>query len=154
MKHLTALTLGLTLLAAPLLAEGHATGDAANGEKVFSKCKSCHMIASAEETIFKGGNVGPNLYGVYTRVAGTQADYTKYGDSLVATGAAGLAWNEDDFVSYVADPKGFLTEYLDDRKARSNMSFKLKDEDDAKDVWAYLVSVGPEVEAAPAAASN
>lgn len=154
MKHLTALTLGLTLLASPLLADGHATGDAAKGEKVFSKCKACHMVASADETIVKGGNVGPNLYGVYTRVAGTQADYSKYGDSIVAAGTAGLAWNEDDFLTYVADPKGFLAKYLNDKKARSNMAFKLKSEDDAKNVWAYLVSVGPEVEAAPAAASN
>jgi cytochrome c len=25
------------------------------------------------------------------------------------------------------------------------MSYRLRDEEDAKDVWAYLVSVGPEV---------
>ena len=35
----------------------------------------------------------------------------------------------------------YLKEKLDDSKARSKMSFKLKKEEDAKDIWAYLVSV-------------
>jgi len=32
---------------------------------------------------------------------------------------------------------------MDDKKAKSKMSFKLKKEKDAANVWAYLVSVGP-----------
>lgn len=143
MKHLKTLVLGMSLLAGPLLAEGHATGDAAAGEKVFMKCKACHSIASADETIVRGGVIGPNLYGVYDRQAGTQADFAKYGDSIVAAGVGGLKWNEADFLSYVADPKAFLADKLGDKKARSNMAFKLKDAEDAANVWAYIVSVGP-----------
>jgi len=48
-------------------------------------------------------------------------------------------------MSYVADPKKFLAVYLDDKQAKSKMGFKLKKVDDARDIWAYLVSVGPEV---------
>lgn len=143
MKHLKTLVLGMSLIAGPLLAEGHATGDAAAGEKVFAKCKACHSIASADETIVRGGVIGPNLYGLYDRQVGAQADFGKYGDSIVAVGDAGLKWNEADFVSYVADPKAFLAEKLDDKKARSKMAFKLKGEEDAANVWAYIVSVGP-----------
>lgn len=145
MKSITAAALGLAFLAVPAFADGHASGDAEAGEKVFKKCKSCHAVVDAEgEAVVKGGKTGPNLYGLYTRVAGTQEDFSKYGDSLVAAGEAGLEWNEADFVTYVADPKDFLKEYLDDSKAKSKMAFKLKDEEDAANVWAYLVSVGPQ----------
>jgi len=135
----------LCLGAGPLMAEGHATGDAEAGEKVFRKCKSCHMITDDEgNDIQKGGRTGPNLYGIYNRVAGSVEDF-RYGDSIVEAGEAGLAWNEEHFVGYVADPKGYLAEYLDTNRAKSKMSYRLRDEEDAKDVWAYLVSVGPEV---------
>lgn len=144
MKLFAATALGIALLSAPAFAEGHATGDAAAGEKVFGKCKACHMISDADgNDIVKGGRTGPNLYGVYQRVAGS-ADF-KYGDSIVAAGEAGLVWDEAAFVSYVADPKAFLAETLDDKGAKSKMSFKLRKEEEAKNVWAYLVSVGPEV---------
>jgi len=142
MKHFTALTLGLALLGAPAFADGHASGDAEAGEKVFRKCKSCHQIVSNDgEAIVKGGKSGPNLFGLNERVAGSLDDF-KYGESIVAAGQAGLVWNEADFVAYVADPKEFLATKLDETSAKSKMSFKLKDETDAADVWAYLVSVG------------
>ncbi|MFT6677086.1 MAG: cytochrome c [Sulfitobacter sp.] len=146
MRHFNWMALGFSVLAGPVFAQGHATGDAAAGEKVFRKCKSCHSVIDTEgEAIAKGGRSAPNLYGVFGRTAGTESGFAKkYGDSLVAAGAAGLQWNEADFVKFVADTKSFLKDYLDDGKARSKMSFKLKDADAAKDVWAYLVSIGPE----------
>lgn len=152
MKTLKIAAVTLGLMTGGAWADGHATGDAAEGEKVFKKCKACHSIIDAEgEVIEKGGKNGPNLYGIYTRVAGTDEEFgKKYKDDLVAAGAAGLEWNEADFVSYVSDPRAFLREYLDDKKAKSGMSFKLKKEDDQANVWAYLVSVGPEVEAGAA----
>jgi cytochrome c len=139
-------TAPLVLAAGMAQADAHVTGDAEAGEGVFAKCKACHMIENAEgETIVKGGRTGPNLYGVFQRQAGTIESYeNKYGDSLVEAGEAGLVWEEAPFVAYVLDPRGYLREYLDDPRARSKMSFKLRDEQDAKYVWAYLVSVGPE----------
>ena len=146
MKIFAATALGMALLSAPAFADGHASGDAEAGEKVFNKCKACHMIQDADgNDIVKGGRTGPNLYGIYTRVAGS-TDF-KYGDSIVEAGEAGLEWNEEEFVKYVADPKKYLAEYTDNKRAKSKMSFKLRKEDDAANVWAYLVSVGPEVEA-------
>jgi cytochrome c len=143
MKLFAVTTLGMALLSAPAFADGHATGDAAAGEKVFGKCKACHMISDADgNDIVKGGRTGPNLYGLYQRVAGSE-DF-RYGDSIVAAGEAGLVWDEAAFVEYVSDPKAFLAKTLDDKGARSKMSFKLRKEDEAADVWAYLVSVGPE----------
>ena len=64
-----ALSLALISLALPALADG----DAANGEKEFRKCKSCHSISSADADLVKGGKTGPNLYGVAGRTAGGEA---------------------------------------------------------------------------------
>ena len=141
----TALAAAATLLAAPAFADGHATGDAAEGENVFKKCRSCHMIADGDNVIQKGGKTGPNLHGILGRAPGS-VDGFRYGDSIVALGEAGTladGWTEAEFVEYVADPKKYLAARLDDSKARSKMSFKLKDAEDAANVWAYLVSVGP-----------
>jgi cytochrome c len=138
MSHIYAAFLAATLFAAPAFAEGHASGDAGKGAKSFNKCKSCHVIVSdAGETIVKGGKTGPNLYGLVGRTAGTVEGY-KYGKSLVAAGEAGLVWDEEQFVAYALDPKKFLQEYLDDSKARSKMSFKLKK--GGEDIYAYLAS--------------
>ncbi|MDA8746860.1 c-type cytochrome [Litoreibacter sp.] len=143
MKCLTIATLGLTLLAAPAFADGHASGDAEAGEKVFKKCKSCHMIVADDDTVIqKGGKTGPNLYGLFDRQLGAVEGF-KYSKHLAAAGEADLKWNEAEFVEWVADPKAFLKDRLDDSKAKSKMSFKLKDADDAANIWAYLVSVGP-----------
>lgn len=145
MKFIAATALGMALMAAPAFADGHATGDAEAGAKVFNKCKACHMIQDADgNDIVKGGRTGPNLYGLYTRVAGS-TDF-KYGDSIVEAGEAGLEWNEEEFVKYVTDPKKFLAAYNDDKRAKSKMAFKLRKDDEKANVWAYLVSVGPEVD--------
>jgi len=130
----------MALFSAPVFAD--ATGDAAAGEAVFSKCRACHMITDADgNNIQNGGRTGPNLYGILGRAAASE-DF-RYGDSLVQAGEAGLVWNEEEFLKYVADPKEYLETYLDKSRARSNMAFRLRDETEALDVWAYLVSVGP-----------
>ncbi|WP_299740201.1 c-type cytochrome [uncultured Roseobacter sp.] len=129
------------IIALSFAAPAFAEGDAAEGEKTFNKCKSCHMIVADDGTeIVKGGKTGPNLYGVIGRTAGT-ADF-KYGDDLVAAGEAGLVWDETNLAEYTADPRAFLRTYLDDSKAKSRMSFKLKK--GGEDVAAYLASVGPQ----------
>ncbi|MGG7568385.1 c-type cytochrome [Rhodovulum sp. DZ06] len=129
----TLVAMGLALAAAPSFA-----ADAGAGEKTFKKCKSCHMIQNGDDTIFRGGKTGPNLYGIIGRTAGT-VDGFRYGDDLVAAGEKGLVWTEENLAEYVADPKEFLRTYLDDGKAKSKMSYKLRKGGD--DVAAYLASV-------------
>jgi cytochrome c len=140
------MTRSFALTAAALLMSTAAfAGDAEKGESEFKKCKACHTVANGDDVILKGGKTGPNLYGVVGRVAGTEPEFTKYGDDLVALGASGLVWTEALLVDYAKDPKRFLSAQLG-TAARSKMSFKLKD---ASNVVAYLASVGPAVEAAP-----
>ncbi len=125
-------------------ADGHASGDPAAGEEVFRQCKSCHSIKDADgNEIQKGGKVGPNLYGVAGRTTGS-VDGFNYSKPMIAAGAAGLTWDEAQFVPYVQDATGFLRDYLDDKKARGKMTYRVRKEEDAINVWAYLVSVGGE----------
>ncbi len=122
-----------------------ASGDPAAGEKAFNKCKACHAIVDADgTTIVKGGKTGPNLWGLPGRTAGTEANFKRYKKALVAAGEGGLVWNEADFLVYTQDPTKFLRERLGDKKARSGMVFKLRDEQEAADIWSFISSVSPE----------
>ena len=140
MKHLMAGLAGL-LLAAPVAMAQDADGDPAAGENDFKQCRTCHAITDADgNDIVKGGKVGPNLYGVVGRKAGSVEDFN-YSESMVAAGEAGLNWDLEHFIPYVADPTGFLRGYLEDDKARGKMIFKLNKEEDAQNAWAYIASV-------------
>ncbi len=130
------------VLAAPAFADGHASsqGDAAVGEEQFNRqCTACHIVADASGEVLAGRNArtGPNLYGVAGRVIGSVEDF-RYGDSIVALGEKGTVWNEDTFVAYVQGPTDFLKEMLDDRRARGKMSYQVRDETQAHDIYAYL----------------
>lgn len=154
MNKFTIAAAAAMLMAGPAFAESHAmaepTGDAAAGESVFSKCQSCHVVADDEGNVLAGrnGRTGPNLYGLPGRTAGTVEGF-RYQRAIQEAGEAGLTWNEETFVAYVLDPQGFLREYLDDSRARSGMSFRLRTEEEAADLWAYLYSLSP-----PEAATN
>lgn len=150
--RLTALAIAASALAVP----AYAAGDAEAGAKVFNKCQTCHVVANEAGEVLAGKNAktGPNLYGIVGRAAGSQADFGKYGDSIVALGASGYTWTEEDIVTYVADPAKFLKEKTGDDKARSKMVFKLTNATEAANVAAFLATFSAaapaEGEAAPA----
>lgn len=139
------LTAAATLAAGAAFADGHASGDAAAGESAFRQCQSCHVVADADGNVLAGraAKTGPNLYGLLGRTAGT-VDGFRYGDDLVAAGEGGLVWDEASFVEYAQDPTAFLRATLDDNGARSKMTFKVRKEEDAVNLWAFIVSLSPE----------
>ena len=115
-------SLGVTTLAL-LLGSGaaRADGDAAKGEKVFGKCKTCHEIATAKN------KVGPTLQGVIGRKAGT-VDGFKYSEAMTGSG---VTWDAVTIAAYVAKPKEFI--------AGNKMAFVgLKKEDEIEDLAAYI----------------
>lgn len=136
-------------IASPALA----AGDAEKGAKLFNQCQTCHVVANEAGEVLAGKNAktGPNLYAVIGRKAGSYEGF-KYGDSMVAAGEKGLAWDEATFVAYVQDPSGFLKSYLEDDKAKGKMTFKVKNDKDAADLYAFLVSLAPAADAAAAPA--
>ena len=105
-------------LAAPLaLAEG----DAAAGEKVFKKCKACHVIDKEKNRL------GPHLIGIFGRESGS-VDGFKYSKAMQQ---AGITWDETTIDEYLADPKGYVP--------KNKMAFPgLKKEKDRVNVIAYL----------------
>lgn len=136
----------LTTAAAVLALSGTAVfaeGDAAAGEDDFKKCKACHAITDPDgESIVKGGKTGPNLYGIVGSTVASAEDF-KYGDSIAQLGADGMEWTEELLIEYAKDPKAFLVEHTGDDKAKSKMTFKLKD---PEDVVAYLATFSADVE--------
>jgi len=115
-----------------------AEGDAVVGEKLFKKCSTCHTVGSDAKH-----KQGPILNGVIGRVAGSLEEF-KYGKSIKAAGESGLVWDEDLIFDYLANPKKFLGAYLGNKKAKSKMNFKLKKEDDRRNLIAYLATFSPE----------
>jgi len=107
-----------------------ADGDAKKGAKVFKKCKSCH-------TIEQGGKnkVGPNLFGVVGKSGGSAEGY-KYSKGYLAA-APSLTWDDAALMEYLMDPSKYLSSKAG-KKVKSKMTFKLKKEQDRKNVIAYL----------------
>ena len=74
-------------------------GDLAHGEKVFKKCSACHMIASGGKNM-----IGPNLWSVFGRTAGSVSDY-KYSKAMVAYAKQ---WNFEEMNSYLIKPQAYI----------------------------------------------
>ena len=104
--------------------------DAANGEKVFAKCKACHMIGEGA-----ANRVGPQLNGIDGRQMASIADFKGYGADLKTMGDAGKKWNAEELTKYVSDPKAY--------NPGTKMAFAgVKDATDLADVVAYISSFG------------
>ena len=76
-----------------------ASASAADGKKVFKKCAACHSIAKG------GGNkIGPALWGVLGRQAGSISDY-KYSKAMVAHGKT---WSFKEMNEFLTKPKDWI----------------------------------------------
>lgn len=141
-------TLAILAVLATAAAPAFAAGDAAKGEQTFKQCQTCHSVIdpSGKMLAGKGAKIGPNLYGVFGRQAGSYEGF-KYGDSMVTAGTGGLVWDEAHFVEYVQNPAEFLKKQTNNPSAVAKMAFKVKDAATAEDVYAYLSQFSP---AAPA----
>ena len=71
----------------------------ADGAKVFKKCAACHSIAQG------GGNkIGPALWGVLGRQAGSISDY-KYSKAMVEYGKP---WSFEEMNGFLTKPKEWV----------------------------------------------
>ena len=134
--NLLALSLGFFAIGAPDYARGASdfVGDAVKGEVIFKKCKACHKIGEGAKN-----STGPVLTSVVGRAAGSFEGY-KYGKGMRAANEKGLVWDEEKIFNYLRNPKKYLRAYLGNKKAKAKMKFKLKKENERKDVIAYLLT--------------
>lgn len=78
-----------------LPASAWAAGDPVAGKAVFNQCAICH---SAEKGVMK---IGPSLFGVVGRKAGTLEGYT-YSEAMKKHD---VVWNNDTLNTYLTDPR-------------------------------------------------
>ena len=76
-----------------------ASSTAADGGKVFKKCVACHNIAKGE-----GNKIGPALWGVLGRQAGSISDY-KYSKAMVEYGKR---WSFEEINNFLIKPKDWI----------------------------------------------
>lgn len=116
------LLVAIAILSAP----AYAAGDAAKGEKIAKKCKACHSLDEGGKN-----GLGPNLYGVLGRAAGSVEGY-KY-SAVLADGA--IVWTEPMFSDFVLKPKKAVP--------GTKMSFKgIKKATQREDLLAYFQTLG------------
>ena len=98
-----------------------AEGDPAKGEKVFRKCKACHVVNQEKN------RVGPHLVAIIGRSAGAVEGF-KYSKAMKESG---ITWTEENLSAYLSDPRGFIK--------GNRMAFAgLKKEVEIVNVIAYL----------------
>jgi len=101
------------------------TGDASAGEKLFIKCKTCHVIEDGVN------RVGPHLYGVVGRVAGGVEgfNYSK------ANAQSGVTWSGETLFEFLEAPQTYMK--------GTRMAFPgIKDARQRADLIAYLEANG------------
>ena len=76
-----------------------ASTSAADGAKVFKKCLACHSVE-------KGGpnKIGPNIFGVLNRRAGSISNY-KYSKAMLAYGKV---WSFEEMNGFLTKPKDWI----------------------------------------------
>ena len=105
------------------VAPAQAEGDAAAGEKVYRKCKACHVVEEEKN------KVGPHLINVIGRTPGS-LDGFKYSKAMIAYGEENV-WDEETLGAYLAAPKKVVK--------GTKMAFAgLKKDEDIANVIAYL----------------
>ena len=60
---------------------------------------------------------------------------------MVDAGAAGLVWDAATFTAFVMDPTGNLREVTGDGSARSKMSYKVRKDTEAADLYAFIAGL-------------
>ena len=98
-----------------------AGGDAARGEKLYEDCAACHSIE-------RGVNgVGPTLYGIFGRKAGTLDGFSY----SAAMKNSGIVWDDDSMAKYLRDPRGSMP--------GNKMAFPgIKNDEELANLLAYL----------------
>jgi cytochrome c len=115
--------LSLALLTPPAFA-----GDAAHGSQIFKgTCGVCHLAQPHPAVSDLAMRIGPNLWGVVGRKAGTTQHF-RYSAAMMQSG---IVWTPEKLRPYIHDPQTTIPNI--------RMSFLgLKNMKDVDDVIAYL----------------
>jgi cytochrome c len=95
MKLRLAASVSCVLALVALNASGANAADAKNGQGVFTRCMACHTDKKGAPN-----GVGPDLFGVVGRKAGTMADFS-YSPALKNSG---IVWNNQKLDAWIENP--------------------------------------------------
>jgi cytochrome c len=110
------------ILAFAATSTAQAAGDAKNGQQVFARCAICHSNAKGAPA-----RIGPNLWAVSGRKAGTQPDFS-YSAALKNSG---ITWTDANLDKWAAGPAAMVP--------GNRMSFAgISSAKDRADLVAYL----------------
>jgi cytochrome c len=125
MDDLVRRELALTLLLVLATGGAYAAGDPVSGKALFARCIICHKT-----TKDSGNGLGPNLFGVAGRKAGSVAGFAY----STAMKNSAITWSEVNLAAYIADPKGTVP--------GNRMVFAgLANHTQADDIAAYLMTL-------------
>jgi cytochrome c len=97
------------------------SGDPSRGQRIFAQCATCHSVEQGVN------RVGPSLYGIIGRTAGSVAGF-RYSE---ANRNSGIVWSEQEMFVYLENPRA--------RVPGTIMAFVgLRDPQQRADVIAYL----------------
>jgi cytochrome c len=117
-------SMGVAVIAFMLAPQAQAA-DAAHGAQVFQRCAICHSNTKGAPA-----KIGPNLFGVIGRKAGTFPEFSYSG----AMKSAGFVWTTDKIAAYAQHPQVVVP--------GNRMAFGgLSSAKDAADVAAYLATL-------------
>jgi cytochrome c len=110
----------------PAASAGDTKGDAANGQALFmSSCRTCHGVTAQDNS---AAMVGPSLFGVVGRKAGTVRSLLGPSENLKNHG---VTWSAETLDVFLANPLAILA-------PDSAMAGILQDPKQRADVIAYL----------------
>jgi len=117
-------SIGIGAMAA-LFASQALAADAKNGATVFERCAICHSNTKGAPA-----KIGPNLFGVVGRKAGSTPEFS-YSAAMTS---AGFVWTIDKLAAYAQHPQAVVP--------GNRMAFGgISSSKDAQDVAAYLATL-------------
>ncbi|EAR52367.1 diheme cytochrome c SoxD [Oceanicola granulosus HTCC2516] len=108
----------------------------AEGEDVFRRCRSCHMVGEDAQS-----RVGPMLNGIFGQPAAVHQDDFRYSDAMIEAGEEGLVWTHETLAAYLESPRDYVP--------GTRMAFAgLRTEEERVAVVAYLQTFSPDYDPA------
>ncbi|WP_298917472.1 cytochrome c family protein [uncultured Algimonas sp.] len=69
------------------------------GAILYKRCRACHTLGQGERH-----KVGPNLWGIYGRTAGTREDFN-YSNAMAGSE---IVWSDETLSAYIENPRDYI----------------------------------------------